>query len=107
MPLSRQAIRALKAEAHRINLKPVVMIGQHGLSENVGNEIELALVSHELIKIRIPALEKAEKQQMIETICNDYKAELVQAIGHVIVIFRQNPKIRRFVKQLKQTATAE
>ncbi len=104
MPLSSQQIRILKAESHRLKLKPVVMIGQHGLSENVINELEQSLAHHELIKVRIPALEKNEKKELVNTICQKLNSESVQTIGHVTVLFRQNPKIKRFAKLLRPKA---
>jgi RNA-binding protein len=101
MSISSQQIRTLKAESHRLKLKPVVMIGQQGLSENVFNELESSINHHELIKIRIPALEKSDKKVLIEKICNQLKADLIQNIGHVVVLFRRNPKSQRFDKLLK------
>lgn len=101
MSLSSKQIRELRSESHRLNLKPVVMIGQNGLSENVINECQQALQHHELIKIRIPALDdKAEKKDFINQICQITDATLIQSIGHVIVIYRQNPKVDRFRKCL-------
>lgn len=77
------------------------MIGQHGLSENVMNELEQSLAHHELIKIRIPALDKAEKKELVNNICQQLQAESIQTIGHVTILFRQNPKIKRFAKLLR------
>ena len=91
----------MRSESHRLKLKPVVMIGQHGLSENVLNELEQALSHHELIKIRVPALDKSDKKELIESLCNQANAELIQTIGHVIVLFRKNPKSHRFSKILQ------
>ncbi|MBV5302492.1 MAG: ribosome assembly RNA-binding protein YhbY [Methylococcales bacterium] len=80
--------KKLKSQAH--NLKPVVMIGQAGLTTGVLAEIELALNSHELIKVKIRA-ERDERQVLSEKICNETKAELIQSIGQIIVIYRLNP----------------
>ena len=101
MPLSSQQIRSLRAESHRLKLKPVVIIGQQGLSENVLNELQSALTHHELMKVRIPALDKTEKKAFIGEVCQRLQAELIQTIGHIIVIFRQNPDNRRFERLLK------
>jgi putative YhbY family RNA-binding protein len=49
--MKTQQRRWLKQQAH--HLKPVVLLGQHGLSEAVLAEIQLALDHHELIKIRV------------------------------------------------------
>lgn len=80
--------KKLRAEAH--SLKPVVMIGQSGLTAAVLAETELALDSHELIKVRIRA-EKEDRKQISEKICADTGAELIQSIGQIIVIYRLNP----------------
>jgi RNA-binding protein len=90
MNLSKVQNKRLRAESHQ--LKPVVMIGQNGLTEAVQNEIEIAIEHHELIKIRIPASEKSVKKQMIDAICKRHNAEPVQAIGNVAVIYRRNAK---------------
>lgn len=90
MPLTAKQKQQLKAQAHSLN--PVVMLGQHGLTEAVQLAIEEALSDHELIKLRLPALDKFERQQIIKTICDDRKAELVQTIGRIVIIYRKNPK---------------
>ncbi len=101
MPLTSQQVRALRAEAHRLKLKPVVMIGQHGLSENVLNELESTIDHHELIKVKIPGGDKTEKSALIESLCSQLKAELIQSIGNVVVLFRKNPESTRYLKFVK------
>jgi len=94
MPLSENQKRQLRKLGH--NLKPVVMIGSNGLTEAVHAEITLALEHHELIKVRLNAGDKDVRNQMITDITKQNKAELVQRIGHIAVIFRRNsekPKI--------------
>jgi len=81
--------KTLKAQAHSLN--PVVMIGQSGLTAAVLAEIEIALNSHELIKIRIRA-EREDRKQITEKICADTKAELIQSIGQIAIIYRKNPE---------------
>ncbi|MFZ2313734.1 MAG: ribosome assembly RNA-binding protein YhbY [Methylobacter sp.] len=80
--------KKLRAQAH--SLKPVIMIGQSGFTAAVLAEIELALNSHELIKVRIRA-ERDDRKQISEKICTDTGAELIQNIGQIAVIYRQNP----------------
>ncbi len=80
--------KKLRAQAH--SLKPVIMIGQAGLSAAVLAEIELALNVHELIKVRIRA-EREDRKLISEKICTDTGAELIQGIGQIIVIYRLNP----------------
>ncbi len=81
--------KKFRAQAH--TLKPVIMIGQSGLTVAVLAETELALNTHELIKIRIRA-EKEDRKLITEKICTDTGAELIQNIGQIAVIYRLNPE---------------
>ena len=83
----------LKAQAH--SLKPVVLMGEKGLTENVMLEIDLALASHELIKVKAGRLPKEEKQQIAAEIVKATKSELVQIIGNILVLYRKNPDKNR------------
>ena len=69
--------KKLRAEAH--TLKPVVMIGQSGLTSGVLAELDQALNTHELLKVRIRA-ERDERKLITEKICADSGAELIQSI---------------------------
>lgn len=69
-------------------LKPVVMIGQHGLSAAVLAELETSMNKHELLKIKIRTDDKTQKQSIIDEIIKVSKAYLVQVVGNVIVIYR-------------------
>jgi len=80
--------KKLRAEAH--SLKPVVMIGQSGLTTGVLAELDQALNIHELLKVRIRA-ERDERKLITEKICTDSGAELIQSIGQIAVIYRLNP----------------
>ncbi len=81
--------RKLKQRCH--NLKPVVWIGQNGLTENVLSEINQALDTHELIKIKIASGDKSIKNDISKNICNEMNAELVQGIGNMYSFYRENP----------------
>ena len=80
--------KQLRTQAH--SLKPVIMIGQLGLTAAVLAELELALNSHELIKVRIRA-EREDRKLISQKICTDTGAELIQSIGQITVIYRLNP----------------
>lgn len=81
--------KQLKSQAHA--LKPVIMIGQSGLTEAVLNEIELALDTHELIKIKIRA-EREVRKQIADQICQETLAHMIQSIGQISVVYRRNPE---------------
>jgi RNA-binding protein len=53
-------------------------------------EIELAINTHELIKIRIRA-EREDRKLISEKICAETGAELIQTIGQITVVYRLNP----------------
>lgn len=80
--------QSLKAQAH--HLKPVVLLGAKGLTEAVVAETNIALLSHELIKVKINGAEKEDRILMTNDLCHQLKAELVQLIGHTAIIYRKN-----------------
>lgn len=90
MPLSKGHIQRLKAEAH--HLKPVVMIGSNGLTENVLKEIDIALEHHELIKVKIASAEKEERLACGTEIAEQMKAEVIGLIGHILILYRRAKK---------------
>ncbi len=95
MSLSNPQIRHLRGLAH--SLKPVVMIGQHGLRESVLEEIGIALDFHELIKIKVSAGDRDERDKIIQEIITETRAKLVQRIGNMAVLFRRNSKKPKIV----------
>ena len=81
--------KALKARAHK--LEPVVQIGAKGLTDEVIAEIDRALRAHELIKVRAPTLDRNQREVALVSICERTKAEQVQQVGKVFVIYRKTP----------------
>ncbi|MEL7297697.1 MAG: YhbY family RNA-binding protein [Pseudomonadota bacterium] len=93
MELTERQRKTLRGLGHP--LKPVVMIADKGLSDNVAHEIEQALAFHELIKISIRA-ERKDRDEMIGTISQRFTATLVQRTGNIALFFRRNaerPKV--------------
>lgn len=88
MSLTPQQRRDLKALAH--SLSPIVLIGGNGLTAAVLKEIDVALRAHELVKVQVAGEDKDTRGLMMEQICADLKAEPVQAIGRMLVLFREN-----------------
>ena len=93
MHLNNQQIRELKRLAH--SLKPVVMLGQQGLSENVHSEIDIALDVHELIKIKLAGADRDERVQLSRAIVTQHNANLIQLIGNIAIIYRPNPEKKK------------
>lgn len=82
-PVERSALRA---EAHA--LKPIVLIGEAGLTEAVMKEIDLGLDSHGLIKVRVFGDDREARIEMYERICAELEAAPVQHIGKLLVLYR-------------------
>lgn len=88
MSLTEKNKRYLRTLGHK--LKPVIIIGNAGLTEAVLKETGLALNHHELIKIRVNAADRAARDQMIDEICSGTHATLIQRIGHVALFYLRN-----------------
>ncbi|MBX9894945.1 MAG: ribosome assembly RNA-binding protein YhbY [Nitrosomonas sp.] len=82
--------KELKARAHALN--PVVMIGKSGLSANVIGEIDRALSSHELIKIKVQMDDREARNTFFEEICALTNAAPVQHVGKILIIYRPKPE---------------
>ena len=84
--LTNNQKKFLRSKGH--SLKPVVMLGQHGLTEGVLAELDSSLETHELLKIKIRGDDREDKQRIIDEILQKTQAHLVQVIGNVMVIYR-------------------
>ena len=87
MTLTTKFKQGLKGQAHK--LKPVVMVGNHGVTPAVIKEVDRALNDHTLIKIRISVADREEKRAAFAEICDACEAEAVQLIGNIGVIYRK------------------
>jgi len=89
-PLLPAFRRALRARAH--HLHPVVSIGHHGLTPAVLHEADTALTAHELIKVRVFADDRDERDALLARLCNALDCAPVQQIGKLLVLWRPRPK---------------
>jgi RNA-binding protein len=83
--LSGKQKRYLKGLAQ--NRKAVVTVGSKGLVDSVITEINEALIRHELLKIKLPALPREDRERMLASICNATGSDQVQSIGRMGVLF--------------------
>ena len=88
-PLSPSSRRALRARAHPLH--PVVSIGQHGLTPAVLHEIDVALLAHELIKVRVFNDDRIARTALLADICAALGCAPVQQIGKLLVVWRARP----------------
>jgi putative YhbY family RNA-binding protein len=89
LELTAKERQALKARAH--GLKPVVLLGAGGLSASVLREIDRALLAHELIKVKVPGDDRAQREHIFSDIAGSLSAARVQSIGKLLVLFRPAP----------------
>lgn len=87
--LDRQTISELRQRAHK--LKPVVQIGQRGLTDAVINELDNALAHHELVKIRIAGADREARAEVVQSAAGATKAAVIQSIGSTATLYRKNP----------------
>lgn len=100
MSLSSEQRRQFRALAH--DLKPVVIVGDKGLSDGLKAELERALDDHELIKVKIASPDREDRRLIADALCEETGAELVQTIGKIAVLLRRarqpNPKLSNLVR---------
>ena len=78
-----------RANAH--HLDPVVMVGNDGVTPAVIKEIDLALNSHGLIKVRVLGDDRDSRETMFHGLCEQLHAAPIQHIGKLLVLWRPQP----------------
>ena len=87
MPLDNKQRKDLKARSH--HLKPVIRVGQKGISENLLLETDTALEIHELIKVHIAGEDREARKAAALEIASKTRAEVVSQIGKTCTLFRK------------------
>ena len=89
---SQQDKKRFRTIGHQ--LRPVITIGNKGLTEQVMQELERALTDHELIKIKIIG-DREEREEISAQILDQTGATCIQSVGGMVLIIRptasQNP----------------
>lgn len=93
MTLSESQKRYLRGLGHK--LKPVVLVGESGLTASVMDEFRGTLSHHELIKVRVRTGDRSERDDIITRLCSEGPAQLVQRVGNMALVYRQNPKKKK------------
>ncbi|HUD24442.1 MAG TPA: YhbY family RNA-binding protein [Burkholderiaceae bacterium] len=104
LTLSRDQRLRLKSDSH--HLEPVVLLGANGLTEAVLHEIDRALSAHQLVKVRLPASPRPQREQLFAEAAAHLGAARIQLIGRLMVLFRPNPDEahpRALTPRLRQT----
>jgi len=88
MSLSEQQKKFLRGLGH--HLKPVVTVGDAGLSKSLRMEFDSTISHHELIKVKVRAADRQSRDSMIDELCQSSGASLVKRIGNVALVYRRN-----------------
>ena len=89
-----------KFRAAANGLEPVFQIGKGGISDGLIAQVEDALQARELIKIKalLESIPQPPKE-LAQSIAAATKAEVIQVIGGVIVLWRESPEKREKEEQ--------
>ncbi|MEM9175884.1 MAG: ribosome assembly RNA-binding protein YhbY [Myxococcota bacterium] len=83
--------RHLRGLAHAI--KPIVFVGEGGLSEAVVQALDEALDQHELVKVRLR--QPPDKKAAAEALASASASALCGVVGHTVVLYRPHPESPR------------
>ena len=86
--LNQNQKKQLKALANKLEIK--YQVGKKDLSDTVIDMLDKALTAHELIKIDVMKGYDGEMEPLAMDLSMKLKAEVVQIVGRVIVLFRRN-----------------
>ena len=89
MPLSKLQRKQLLPRCSQ--LKPIVIVGNNGVTPAVVAELDQALTAHELVKVRVNAADREARRAMSAELAAGTQSELIHAVGHVIVLYRERP----------------
>jgi len=88
MELNTKQVKQLKSLGHQ--LSPIVTVGQRGMKETIHTELALALDFHQLVKIKVGVGDRDKRNELIDTLTQHHKAELIQRIGNIALLYKRN-----------------
>ncbi|MED1468320.1 ribosome assembly RNA-binding protein YhbY [Bacillus salipaludis] len=87
--------RFLRSKAH--HLDPIFQVGKGGVNENMIKQISDALEARELFKISILQNCDEDKNVVAKQLAEGTGAEIVQIIGHTIVLYKESLEKKQIV----------
>lgn len=88
-PVTTKQSAHLRALAH--HLDPIVQVGKEGLTESLVAAAKVALEAHELIKVKLPQIAKAERKALTAALATATTAHVAGEIGRVAVLYKRHP----------------
>ncbi|MGG0178587.1 MULTISPECIES: ribosome assembly RNA-binding protein YhbY [Bacillaceae] len=87
--------RFLRSKAHHLN--PIFQVGKGGVNENMVKQISEALEVRELLKVSILQNCDDDRYDVADQLVEGTNAELVQVIGHTIVLYKESEENKTIV----------
>jgi RNA-binding protein len=92
-PLTGRQRKHLRGLAHR--LEPIVQVGHQGVTDGVLDAVDDALMTHELIKVRLH--EPDDKKAAAQEVADGTGAALCGLVGHTVILYRPHPERPKIV----------
>lgn len=90
MSLSTKAARHLRALGHE--LAAVVSIGKSGITDGVVTATEAALLTHELVKVRVQSEAPLDRKEAASALASRTSSSLAQVLGRTFLLYKRHPK---------------
>ena len=76
------------------HLRPIVTVGNSGITIAVAEEMRRALADHELIKVKLNIEEKSERAREVKNLSTALNAHFIQLIGKNALLYKKNPSAK-------------
>ncbi len=77
----------LRKAAH--SLKPVVMIGKNGVTQEIKKALDAALTDHELLKVKYIDF-KDDRRALTASLAESVNAVVISVIGNIAILYRES-----------------
>ena len=77
------------------HLRPIVTVGNSGITDGVIDEMQRALHDHELIKVKLNIEKKSLRAREVKDLSKTVNAHLIQLIGKIALLYKKNPNAKR------------
>ena len=93
--VSGKAVRHLRGLGHELDA--VVQIGKDGLTDGVVAAAAAALLTHELIKVRVLTDAPVDRKEVAAALATATGALLAQVLGRTFLLYKRHPKKPKIV----------
>jgi RNA-binding protein len=87
-PLTGKQAQHLRGLAH--GLSPVVHVGKEGLTDAVTAAVNTAIDTHELIKVKLPQIDKTERRAMTQALAAAISCQVAGELGRIAILYRRH-----------------